>query len=326
MRIGLGIVAAAAGLAFLATANAQDTSRAHLVTVPDAASLSDHFPVVALARGESGRAVLSCAVSADGSSQCTAAEETPAASGFGAAAVAMAQGWRFTPRMENGQPVASTVRLPIVFQNPTPGAAPIAPDINVDGVTGPTNLAANSSDLGRFYPERARHSYASGRALVACAVRTGPRLECGLEREAPTGWGFGQAAVSAATAAMAGQRLRVGDRTRVTVDFALRNVSGQAPLRNFWEAQPSGADWLRYYPGYALDSGHGGRAMLNCLIQTDRSLACTKVSETPRDQGFGDAALQLSRSYRLASNEMGRPGHSAGDHIILPIVFALAQH
>jgi len=325
MRLILGVAAVAAGLALLASANAQDASNAHLVSVPDAASLSDHFPVAALARGVSGRAVLSCAVAADGSSQCTAAEETPAGSGFGAAAVSLAQGWRFTPRLENGQAVASTVRLPIVFQNPTPSPAPIAPDINVDGSTGPTNLAASTHDLGRFYPERARRSYANGRALVACAVRSGPRLECALERESPNGWGFGDAAVNAATAAMSGQRLRVGDRTRVTVDFALRNPRGQPPLRNYWEAQPSGAEWLRYYPGPALDSGHGGVAMLNCLIQTDRSLSCTKVSETPRDSGFGDAALQLSRSYRLSSSELGRPGHSAGDHIILPIVFALHQ-
>src|SRR5574338_1273234 len=120
MRTWLGIAAAAAGLAFLASAQAQDASNAHLLTMPDAASLSDHFPAVALARGESGRAVLSCAVAADGSAHCTSVEETPANAGFGAAAASLAQGWRFTPRMENGQAVASTVRIPVSFQNPSP--------------------------------------------------------------------------------------------------------------------------------------------------------------------------------------------------------------
>lgn len=326
MRIRLGVVAAAAGLAFLASANAQDASRAHLVTVPDAASLSDHFPVAPLARGESGRAVLSCNVAADGSSQCAAAEEQPAGAGFGAAATALAQGWRFTPQLLNGQAVASTVRVPVVFQNPSAVMAPIAPDIEIDVArNGAANLAASADDLSRFYPQRARQSAATGRALVACAVRTGPRIECALERESPVGWGFGDAAVNAAAQALGHQRLRPGDRTRVAVDFGIRQPFAQAAVRQFWETTPSGDDYLRFYPGAALDAQHNGRALLNCLIQADRTLSCTVVSETPRDAGFGDAALRLSRRYTLAVNELGRPGHSVGDHIILPIAFALPR-
>jgi len=325
MRVWLGIVAAATGLAFLASAQAQDASRAHLLTMPDAASLSDHFPVVALARGESGRAVLSCAVAADGSSRCTAAEETPAGAGFGAAATSLAQGWRFTPRMENGVAVASTARIPVTFQNPSQVMSQIAPDIDIDGAAGPSNISsADPNNLARFYPDRARNSYASGRALVACAVRTGQRIECALERESPAGWGFGTAAVSAATNVLGRQALRSGDRTRVTVDFAI-GAGHQTPVRTFWETLPSGDDYVRYYPGRAFDAGRGGQAMLSCQILADRTLECTVASETPRDSGFGQGALQLSRRYKLAVNELGRPGHSVGDRIILPIIFALPQ-
>ncbi len=318
--------AAAVSLTFFGTATAQDAGRPHLVSTIDAATFSDRFPVVALARGVSGRVVLNCNVAADGSSQCTSTEETPAGMGFGAAATSLAQGWRFTPRMENGQAVAGNARIPIVFRNPASDSVPIAPDIYVDAPTGAANLSAASGvdALARFYPQRARQSSASGRALVSCAVRTGPRLECAPERESPSGWGFGDAAASAAAAELGRQPLHPGDRTRVAVDFAT-HPSGLGPTpRQFWETTPSGDDALRYYPGRALDAHRSGRALLNCTIAADRTLAnCMLVSETPRDWGFGDGAVQLSRRYRLAVNELGRPGHSVGDHILMPIIFSL---
>ena len=111
------LLAATLAIALLTPARAQETSRARLLTVPDATALSDHFPVVALARGVSGRVVLACDIAVDGSSTCNTAEETPAGMGFSAAAEALAAEWRFEPRVESGVAVASTSRIPVVFTN-----------------------------------------------------------------------------------------------------------------------------------------------------------------------------------------------------------------
>ena len=100
----------ALAIALISPANAQNAPRARLLTTPDAQAMSDVFPPVALARGISGRAVLSCDVAADGAAVCRAIEQTPDNLGFGAAAEALSANWRF-------EPIASTVRIPIEFQN-----------------------------------------------------------------------------------------------------------------------------------------------------------------------------------------------------------------
>lgn len=145
---------AGATLALLVSASAQDVTRAHLLTVPDATALSDHFPPVALATGVSGRVVLSCAIALDGSSECSAAEETPANAGFGAAAVALAQDWRFSPRIEGGHPVTSVSRVPIEFQNPSSEALVIEPDLPVDQVRSAQRLEDGASVTRGFDPSR----------------------------------------------------------------------------------------------------------------------------------------------------------------------------
>jgi len=122
----------AASLMMASAASAQDTSRPHLLTAPDAQALSDNFPVVALATGVSGHVSLQCDVAADGSAHCTAAEEAPANMGFGAAAETLARDWRFSPKMENGRAVAATARVGIAFQNENSEAVVIAGQIPVD--------------------------------------------------------------------------------------------------------------------------------------------------------------------------------------------------
>ena len=93
----------AAIASFAASAHAQSsTTRARLLNAPDAQTLIDNFPVIALATGVSGRAVLTCAITPEGESECTAAEETPVGMGFGAAAEQIARDWRFSPSIEDG--------------------------------------------------------------------------------------------------------------------------------------------------------------------------------------------------------------------------------
>lgn len=59
-------------------------------------------------------------------------------------------------------------------------------------------------------------------------------------------------------------------------------------------------DLERYYPARALARDIGGQVVLDCLVDVAGALNCAVVSETPANWGFGDAALRISRDYRMA--------------------------
>jgi TonB family protein len=90
-----------------------------------------------------------------------------------------------------------------------------------------------------------------------------------------------------------------------------------------WARTPSGNDIANYYPENAARNGVSGWAAIQCLA-TDKGLLanCRVLGEAPRDQHFGDAALKLSRLFKLApASKTGRL--VAGDVIILPIILAM---
>lgn len=336
------------GLALASSANAQDATRARLITAVDAQTFADHFPVLALVQGLSGRVVLSCDVAVDGSSACAVAEETPPATGFGAAALAVSRDWQFSPRAENGQPVASTVRIPLEFQNQTNAQQVIQPTIFVDGTrqaASPplTNAEITAAELAqafgglapvseldvrpatqadrfaRYYPAAAHAANEDGRVLVACAVRSRGNLDCAVERESPVGLGFGQRAVDLVLAiAASGRPPAAGAAFRVPVDFALHD-DGSPMVRTHFGPRATN----RYYPADAVRRSLNGRALLECRIRENGRLNCTAVSETPTNLGFGYAALQTAEEIRVSQASLGLPGLAVGDVIQMPLNFAI---
>lgn len=68
-----------------------------------------------------------------------------------------------------------------------------------------------------------------------------------------------------------------------------------------WVRKPSAEQMMRAYPSAAEARGVSGVATLSCLVKVDGSLAgCSVASETPGNQGFGRAALGLTRYFRLS--------------------------
>jgi protein TonB len=65
-----------------------------------------------------------------------------------------------------------------------------------------------------------------------------------------------------------------------------------------WLRQPR--DLARYYPPRALARELPGVVSLDCLVDINGALHCSVLSETPTGWGFGDAALRISRDYRMA--------------------------
>ena len=67
-----------------------------------------------------------------------------------------------------------------------------------------------------------------------------------------------------------------------------------------WSRQPSADQMMRAYPSRAMEAGLSGSAQLNCLVQANGTVStCEVVRETPSGQGFGRAAQQLSRYFRI---------------------------
>jgi protein TonB len=67
-----------------------------------------------------------------------------------------------------------------------------------------------------------------------------------------------------------------------------------------WIAKPSGAQLADAYPGRPLDLGIAGSVTLLCTVGVNGQVRdCTVAEETPKGDGFGAAALKLSRWFRI---------------------------
>lgn len=352
----LGWLCGALALSFAASADAQEATRARLLTELDAATFNEHFPAVALATGVSGRVFLSCNVAADGASSCEAAEDSPAGLGFGAAAVAVSRGWTFAPAQENGRAVASVRRLTIVFQNEVPTRQILQGTLFVDAIAGssaPQDSAgptltnetrealscswsgrfcwsnASSSGLTRedqnagYYPPAARTAGFNGRALVACAIRADRHADCGVETETSPGQEFGAYAVRLVSDVATSLNLEPGAVFRVPVQFAVHPANQRPRSPEIWERRPTAFDFEQYFPMEALANEHEGRTILICEIMANRHLNCAGGFEDPVGEGFGQAAAAISRSFVLSPEFFGTPGYAEGERIRIPITFRI---
>lgn len=333
------VYAALSGLAL-----AQNPSQTALLNAPSAEEIYDHFPPIPLTRGVSGHVSLSCAVAPDGSSECTIGGETPEGLGFGPAALELAQDWQFS---QNSQPVASTARVVVEFQNEretrqvTQGVILVQRAHTVHDRVSATEISEDelsyricrwngrrgcsaarprfqlSDDVyANYYPPAAHSENIGGRALVACAMRSDRRLDCAIEAEAPAGWGFGERALRVVNDVViqAGHRVEIGAAFRVPVQF------GEVDI---WEEAPTVHHFRAVYPARALERSIQGRVVLFCEILQNRRPFCIVGEESPANEGFGEAARRVSAAFRLSEAALLQPGYGVGERIEIPISFLM---
>lgn len=90
-----------------------------------------------------------------------------------------------------------------------------------------------------------------------------------------------------------------------------------------WVRQPSASQMERAYPRGAAADGVSGRAVLNCSVLASGEVAnCTVTSETPQGEGFGRAALSLSRYFRLSPRTVDGQAVE-GSRVNIPLTFAI---
>lgn len=90
-----------------------------------------------------------------------------------------------------------------------------------------------------------------------------------------------------------------------------------------WQRRPNGADYERFWPRRARESEIEGSASLDCVVDAEGRLACTVISEEPPNMGFGEAAVRISRQFRMNPQTVNGQATAGGRYRLrIPFRFA----
>jgi TonB family protein len=106
-----------------------------------------------------------------------------------------------------------------------------------------------------------------------------------------------------------------------------RNLENQqnakAPPEPVFLKAPTNDDLAAVYPPDALARRITGTASIHCRVDEAGSFTgCTLVSEVPSGNGFGDAALKLSKIFQL-STKAADGSNMVGQSMTIPMQFKL---
>jgi hypothetical protein len=290
---------------------------------PSEAEIAAVWPPQVKAGEYEGDVVLECSVAADGAPRdCLVIKEDIEGQGFGAAALGLTDKFR--------------------MKRPRDGKAFIAIELRAPGYV-PTDWLKRprAEDIAGVWPTDALRSGTAGRAVIECLVNLqGGLVDCKVQSEEPAGANFGAAAIALTPqllmrpASLNGKpvvsKVRIpinfqapegstGTRTAAGDDFGAKTVVDAA---RSWTAAPTHADVVAAYPKKARDAQTAGRATLSCGFNSKGALTdCYTVTEEPRGLGFGAAARDLAKLFRVDPGPASRTDLN-GLMVQLPVTFA----
>lgn len=339
---------AAAGAARAAAADDHFTPPGWLKK-PTRDDLLGVWPLAAVKQAINGRAVISCAVTLQGTLRdCDVASESPPGAGFGRAALALTPQLLFKPATEDGTPVESKINIPINFPklDDETRAALSRRSVEHLGSRIPQGVntayykfavwdaAPTVADIVAAYPKKARAEKITGHATLDCGIARNRGLEdCRVITEFPRGEGFGAAARSLASKFRApvvtgNAAPSAGTRTDLPFTFSPDTLTEGSPLigKPQWSGTPTADDFTAAFPKAAATAGVlKARVVLSCLVTPAGGVTdCSTTSEDPPGLGFGSAAASLADKFRLTTwTGEGLP--TAGGRVSIPIRYELQQ-
>jgi TonB family protein len=274
---------------------------------PTSEDLRAVFPVKAMARGEDGQATINCLVSQQGALfECVTVSEKPAGEHFGDAALALTPQFLMKPALLNGQPVVTTVSIPIKFV--TYGGGPVLPGKGMVSASMAWPEAPSYADVAAAYPVRARAAKVGGRATLSCEFnRQGRLTDCETITEAPKHEGFGDAARKLAKDFRAFPNLSdgrnvAGATVQLPFVFDPAMLAGGVPVvgKAQWAGLPTAEETSAAFG--KLTATSTVRVRMACTVLQGGGVSdCRVEDETPAGQGVGAAALSLSPRFKLTT-------------------------
>ncbi|HEX3919497.1 MAG TPA: TonB family protein [Caulobacteraceae bacterium] len=308
MRVA-GWVALAAGLALGSFAHGADLSDPVWAQAPDRTDWAKAYPAHAAQAGISGDVKLHCTATAVGGlSGCAVISESPSAQGFGAAALSLTAGMQLQPTSADGRSISGRdIIVPVRFEPALLHPGPIVG--NPDWLRQPS-----VNELVQYFPADARG--ATGKVLVQCVVTDRGAVEkCAVNKETPTGHGFGAAALAMTQLfqmrPMTLDGLPVGGgQVLIPIGFEGNNGVGgdntpsMMSLRLLsnapFTAVPTLAAMSSAFPRGAIGKAPSGHVVLRCGLRKDGTLSgCDPIADDPAGRGFDSAALALSKTFRV---------------------------
>jgi len=332
-RLVLGCVLAA--MAGSAAAEPLAITNPDWLKKPSADDLNAAFPAQAMARGISGKAIISCRVTTRGLlADCTVQSETPSGLGFGNAALLLSTSFLMKPATRDGTPIESTIRMPIAFESPTrqlyasnwtdeeAGTLYVLPWV-------PWAKTPSYDELRRAYPKQALSSGGgAGQVVLRCGLSHDQHLKgCETVSEIPKGEGFAKAALALSKSFQANVHWSHGPSlSRVEVNLPIHfpapdEAAGPRYLTEVdWTRELDPAKAQAVYPDPAVKAGvKSGSATVECAVADTGTLAdCQPIRQAPDGVGFGAAAVTVASS--MAVNLWTRDGGpAAGARIRIPL-------
>lgn len=276
------------------------------VRKPSGDDMANVFPKAAIDKRVGGQAVITCRVTVEGFLEgCKAVSEAPAGLGFGKAGLQLAPQFRMSPKIRGGKAVpGGEVTVPIVWTEPGFGVFMTGSPLISDP---PWSRVPTQAEIDAVWPAGAA-GLPWGQAALRCRLlATGLLSGCNVISENPSGKGFGKAAMALSKlfqAAVDPNLSKTLKDVKIDVPFRFRDPAA-AESRKLtspnWNRTLSPEGMTSLYPQAALKAGvTAGVGVAACVITATGELSgCSVARETPKDLGFGVAAVEAARMMRM---------------------------
>jgi TonB family protein len=279
------------------------------------------------AGGRGGQGVIQCIVKTDGLLRdCKIAKESPPGLGFGPAALLLAPSFLMKPALRDGQPVESSVTIPVNFEGG--GSALSGPSITV--VTTPVwDKTPTIPEILAELDKKVGDRFADGKVVFQCTVsrKTGHLSDCITINTSPGMAGFTPAARALTSKFEVDKQFLAAAKNEVRVNLAFSFPDMQSEtwskrylLHPIWLRTISPDPNQPVFPEDAVKAGlKTGSATVDCVMSASGALTnCTVVSESNPGLGFGEMAKKIAEVF--VANPWTEDGLPAdGAHVRMPI-------